>query len=188
MNTVQPIRDMEKVEQVKDFLLRTNERNYILFLLGISTGLRIQDILKLKVKDLRGSHIVMRENKTRKEKRLFILPSLKKELNRFLADKEDEHYVIKSRVGFNRPITRSMAYKILQQLAKEFKLKELGTHSMRKTFGYHFYQQTKDVALLQQIFNHSDQTTTLRYIGVSQDYMDNALKKYDSLMRRKMVR
>lgn len=184
MNTVQPIRDMEKIEQIKEYLFRTNERNYILFLLGISTGLRVQDILKLKVKDLKGSHILMRENKTGKEKRLFILPSLKKELNRYLTGRDESHYVIKSRVGLNRPITRSMAHKILQQVAKEFNIKELGTHSMRKSFGYHFYQQTKDVALLQQIFNHKDQTTTLRYIGVSQDYMDNALRRYDYMMQK----
>lgn len=186
MNTVQPIRDWEKIQLILEYLEQTNERNYILFLLGISTGLRIQDILKLRVEDLKGkSHIVMRENKTKKEKRLFILPSLKKELAKYLAEKKDHEFVIKSRVGLNRPITRGMAYKILQQIAKEFKLRELGCHSMRKSFGYHFYQRTKDIALLQKIFNHNDQNTTLLYIGVSQDHMDNALRKYDSMMKRR---
>ncbi|MFP3813497.1 tyrosine-type recombinase/integrase, partial [Bacillus sp. SIMBA_005] len=55
---------------------------------------------------------------------------------------------------------------------------DIGTHTLRKTFGYHFYKQTKDVAMLQEIFNHSDQRTTLRYIGINQDAMNNAMKKF----------
>lgn len=47
----------------------------------------------------------------------------------------DSEYVIKSREGTNRPIGRSMAYKILRRTAAEFGLKEIGTHTLRKTFG-----------------------------------------------------
>ena len=50
----------------------------------------------------------------------------------------------------------------------------LGCHSMRKTFGYHYYKQTKDIALLQKIFNHSSPAITLAYIGIDQDRMDRA--------------
>ncbi|CAF1747999.1 Tyrosine recombinase XerD [Bacillus subtilis] len=57
-------------------------------------------------------------------------------------------------------------------------LDDIGTHTLRKTFGYHFYKQTKDVAMLQEIFNHSDQRTTLRYIRINQDAMNNAMKKF----------
>lgn len=48
----------------------------------------------------------------------------------------------------------------------------IGTHSMRKTFGYHHYQQFRDIALLQKIFNHSSQLITLRYIGIDQEQID----------------
>lgn len=49
MNFVQPIRDPEKIQQIKEYLKEKNERNYILFVMGINTGLRISDILKLKL-------------------------------------------------------------------------------------------------------------------------------------------
>ena len=49
---------------------------------------------------------------------------------------------------------------------------------MRKTFGYHFYQKTHDVALLQQMFNHSAPSITLRYIGINQDIMDQAMDDF----------
>jgi integrase len=178
MNFVQPIRDPEKIEAIKQFLKEQNKRNYILFLIGINTGLRISDILKLKVGDVKGTHISIREKKTGKQKRIRITPSLKRELNWYIEGKRDDEYLIKSRNGHNKPIGRSMAYKILRKTAERFHLDEIGTHTLRKTFGYHFYQQTKDVAMLQEIFNHSSPAITLKYIGVNQDSMDRAMTKF----------
>lgn len=60
-----------------------------------------------------------------------------------------------------------MAYKMLRTAAEYVNLDDIGTHTLRKTFGYHFYKQAKDVDMLQEIFNHSDQRTTLRYIGIN---------------------
>lgn len=64
------------------------------------------------------------------------------------------------------------------QLAKEVGLTEIGTHTLRKTFGYHFYQQYKDVAVLQQIFNHSSPAVTMRYIGITQDIIDEKVDNF----------
>lgn len=178
MNFVQPIRDMETIVKILEYLKSTNDRNYILFALGIYSGLRISDILKLKVKDLKGSHISIREKKTKKQKRILIPPFLKRELKQYLNGKPDDEYVIKSRQGGNEPIKRVMAYNILKQIARDFGLSEIGTHTLRKTFGYHFYNQTKNVAMLQDIFNHSDPKVTLRYIGVNQDSIDKVMSKF----------
>ncbi|PEO25831.1 site-specific integrase [Bacillus wiedmannii] len=173
MNFVQPIRDPEQIQHIKEHLREKSERNYILFVMGINTGLRISDILKLKVGDLKGSHISMREMKTGKQKRIQITAALRRELKWYIEDMEDDEYLIKSRQGKNRPIGRSMAYKILSTTAAEF-----GTHTLRKTFGYHMYMQTKNIALLMEIFNHSNQRVTLRYIGVNQDAMDKAMTRF----------
>jgi integrase len=178
MNFVQPIRDLEVIEQIKETLKAENERNYIMFLLGINTGLRISDILKLKVGELRGSYISMREMKTGKQKRIEMTSDLKRELKKYLSNRYDDEYVIRSRKGKNRPIGRSQAYQILRDVAKQFRLREIGTHTLRKTFGYHMYRQTKNIALLMEIFNHSSEKVTLRYIGVNQDEMDKAMKKF----------
>jgi site-specific recombinase XerD len=55
---------------------------------------------------------------------------------------------------------------------------EIGTHTLRKTFGYHFYKKTKHVAMLQDIFNHSAPIVTKRYIGISQDEIDQAIDEF----------
>ncbi len=69
MNAVEPIRDIEKVEKIKKYLRDRNERDYLMFYLGISTGLRIGDILSLKAGDVRGTHIKLTEQKTGKTRR-----------------------------------------------------------------------------------------------------------------------
>lgn len=72
-----------------------------------------------------------------------------------------------------------MAYKILSGAAAEFGLDEIGTHTLRKTYGYHMYMQTKNIALVMEIFNHSSEKVTLRYIGgVNQDAMEKAMTRF----------
>ncbi|MDQ0228430.1 tyrosine-type recombinase/integrase [Metabacillus niabensis] len=177
MNYVQPIRDPEKIEKMKEFLRQENERNFVMFVLGISTGLRISDILKLKKEDLLQSHINIKETKTTKAKRIKIPGYIKKDIMPYVKKLNDGDYVIKSRQGENRAIDRSTAYRILRNAAEHIRLSEIGTHTLRKTFGYHFYKKTKNIALLQELFNHSDQHITLRYIGINQDALDEAMDK-----------
>lgn len=182
MNFVQPIRDSDLIEQICFYLKYKNERDYILFLLGIYTALRISDILKLKVKDLKNkNYITINEQKTKRKKNnkrtIEIHSYLKRELKKYLEDKEEHEYVIKSRKGINRPISRERAYMILKDIADKFHLESLGCHSMRKTMGYHLYKKTKDLVLVQQALNHEDTSYTLRYIGIEQDTVNNAITK-----------
>ncbi|MDM5208191.1 site-specific integrase [Cytobacillus kochii] len=175
MNTVKPIRDLEKVAAMKEVLMNQHERNYFLFVLGINTGLRISDLLKLKVGDVRNkNHIVITEQKTGKLKRFKINNDLKRHITDFTVKKEEAEYLFKSRRG-NARIHPVQAWKILNTAAKEVGLDEIGRHTLRKTFGYHFYQKYKDVAVLQQIFNHSSPSVTMRYIGINQDIIDEAV-------------
>ncbi|HEX9061384.1 MAG TPA: site-specific integrase [Clostridia bacterium] len=178
MKTVEPIRDINLINNLADYLKEKNTRDYIMFVFGIYSGLRITDILNLKVKDVKNKdHINIQEQKTGKEKQFLIHPDIKKALKDFIKSKNDDDFIFRSRQGINKPITRSRAYDILYEAAKKFKISNLGTHSMRKTFGYFLYQQTKDIVIVKEIFNHSDIATTMRYIGMSQDIKDKAVKK-----------
>jgi integrase len=179
LNFVQPIRDPEVIKDMEIFFNKRNPRNFILFILGIYTGLRVSDLLSLRVSDLKDkSYLVLKEKKTKKSKRIKIHPHLKRVLPKYLEGKDPREFIIKSRNGKNKPITRERAYSILKEAANEFGLDAIGTHTLRKTFGYHLYQQTKDVALLQELFNHAAPSITLRYIGVNQDTMDTAIMKF----------
>ncbi|MCI8993155.1 MAG: site-specific integrase [Eubacterium sp.] len=177
MNTVEPIRDMDLVLDVADYLRAKNERDYCLFMFGIYTGLRISDILKLRIRDVREKdYVYIRENKTGKEKRFPINSELKPIVEDFTRGKRDYEYLFKSPNYPNKAISRQQAYNILTDAGKAFGISAIGTHTLRKTFGYHMYQQTHDAITLMEIFNHADISITLRYIGINQDNKDKAIK------------
>lgn len=181
MNVVQPIRDKQKLNDIVEYLKKTNERDYMLFFFGINTGLRIQDILKMKVKDVQGHYLSLREGKTGKQKMLRITPILYKELQSFIAGRDDDEYLFLSRNGVNRPIHRTTAYRMMRNVGEMFGIKEVGCHTLRKTFGYMYYKKTKNIAMLQKLFKHDQPTTTLIYIGVSQDEQDKEMMKFNIL-------
>ena len=98
MNSVQPIRDMELVNDIADYLKGRSERDYMMFLFGIYSGLRISDILKLRVRDVKGKdRITLREKKTGKERSFPINAALKSKIKKYVADKEDYVYLFRSR-------------------------------------------------------------------------------------------
>ena len=177
MEIVRPITDTNKIKQIEQILKSTNLRNYIMFELGIYSGLRISDILKLKVKDVRDkTHFILRETKTGKHQTIKIHAKLKYELDQYTIRMNDEEYLIQSQKGYNKPINRTQAWDILNKVAKQVGIKDqIGTHSLRKTYGYHHYKQFKDVATLQNIFNHSSPSITLRYIGITQEHIDEMM-------------
>ena len=180
MNTVQPIRDSELVNAIAEDLKENNERDYVMFMTGIYLGLRISDILKLKVKDLKKTHINIRAQKTGKETRILINATLRKAIDDYIKNSnlKDNNYLFVSKTKRYKPITREQAYKILNKIGKKYKLESIGTHTLRKTFGYHFYKQKGDVAMLQTLFGHDNQNDTLRYIGMIQDTIDTNLKNF----------
>ena len=179
MNTVQPIRDKNKIEEMKNELLKTGYRNYMMFVMGINTGLRIGDLLKLKVEDVKDkTHILLKEQKTKKSKRFMINTQLRIEIDKYIKNMKTSEYLFQSQKGENKPIGRVQAYRILNKAARRIDLEEVGSHTLRKSMGYWHYQQYKDVALLQELFNHSAPSVTLRYIGINQDIMDKTIEDF----------
>ena len=66
----------------------------------------------------------------------------------------------------------------MQKAAVALGRDDIGTHTMRKTFGYHHYKRNKDVATLQMLFNHSASSITLKYIGITDDEIDKSLENF----------
>ena len=190
MNTVEPIRQIKIIKNMRAVLKGQSIRNELLFILGINVGLRISDILKLKIEDLVKSNIktvkdyvIITEKKTGKTKKFYIGDIVKKVIENYIKDLSNldmSNYVFQSRKGENMPITRQRAYRILNNAAEMIGLVEkneqgviisgeIGTHTLRKTFGYHAYQNGSSLELLMDIFNHSSKSQTLRYIGITEE-------------------
>lgn len=181
MNYVEPIRDINKIEEIKSILKQNGTRDLLLFCLGINTALRISDLLKLKVCDVRGkTHLEVREQKTGKLKRYHLHGNLLALIEEYTKHKSDSDYLFPSRNGTNKPLTRVMTHNIINKACKQAGIQDrCSNHSLRKTFSYHHYKTYKDVALLQALLNHSSPSITLRYIGISQDNIDESLANFE---------
>jgi len=179
MNYVQPIRKTEQLEAMKNELLKSSYRDYLLFLCGVYLGRRISDLLALKVGDLRDKTVLkIVEQKTSKIIPLPINETLQNAVKSYSTNMSDNEYLFKSREGENKPITRIQAYRILSEAGKKCGISEIGTHTLRKTFGYHYYQKTHDIVMLQKIFGHSSPSITMRYIGIDDDLVIEAMSKF----------
>ena len=181
MNTVEPIRDFDLILDMQDYLKgKKNQRDYVLFMFGLYSGLRISDILPLKVRDVRNADcIYLIEKKTKKKRRVVINDDLKAVIKEYIKNKKDYELLFTSSRGKrNEPLTRQRVWQILNDTANFFDYKHpMGCHTLRKTFGYWLYQETKDAASIMDILNHSDISVTKRYIGVTQDSNENMVRK-----------
>ena len=172
MNIVEPIRKKSDLKKIERILRKQSLRDLLLFTVGTNCGLRISDILNLNVGDVRGkNYINIIEKKTGKFKRFPINSKLKPLFDKFTAKRNSDEPLFLS--VFNNRMERTQSYRIIRDACREVGIDyKIGTHTLRKTFGYHHYKKFKDVALLQKIFNHSSPAITLRYIGIDQEEID----------------
>ena len=184
MQFVQPIRDRKKIAAMKK-ILASNPRNLLLFVLGINSALRVSDLLKLRVWDVLDEggktkdFLEVREQKTGKTKQFELSKNARKALRLHFdaVNPKPSHYLFRSREGRNQPLSRQQAHKILSDAAETVGITErVGTHSLRKTFGYHAYKAGVSISLLQWLLNHSSQSTTLRYLGLTQDDANQVIR------------
>lgn len=176
---VEPIKDKETVREIITYLKNNNERNAIMFGLGVFCGLRISDILKLKVKDVRRKwNLKFAQQKTGNRIEVVLNRELKKLIDSYTENMKETDYLIKSRTGRNKAISRTQAYRIMKGIEKEFTLHKIGCHSTRKTFAYWLYvDNKKDIGLVQKALGHQSSATSLTYIGVDKERVNEAIKK-----------
>lgn len=183
MEFVEPIKDLKKIEAMKK-VLSDNKRNQLLFIFGINSALRISDLLRLNFEDVYEfdkkikvrDRVKLREKKTDKFKTFPIVENVKKALQDYIKDETDiypEKPLFYSRKG-SKHMTRQHAYRILTEAAEWVEIKEnIGTHTLRKTWAYHAYKIGQDLTRIQAALNHSSQAETLRYIGITQEEIDD---------------
>ena len=166
MNWVAPIKDDETLQKFRDALRSVDDKYYILFEIGIGTGLQLQDILQFRVKDVRDKDKLIAVIGTRQIEQSF---PLKEELQAVISDfidgRDDDEYLITGYASTHKPLSREQAYRIFKQTGNRIGLKSIGTQTMRKTFAWRYYKETGDIRYIQNLLNHASPNITFRYIG-----------------------
>ena len=190
MNNVRPIKNAAALERIMEGLQdgKTwhDRRMFLLFATGIYTGLRISDIVGLKVENVQGNEIVLIEKKTGKRQRAPINKYLRAIYDVRLEGMEAGDYLFPSRKHFNdgqqRHITTRAASYDMQKIAEKFDIKEpFGCHSMRKTYGYMMYKRHGvPLEALREYFNHATEDVTRRYICIDEDERMEIANRFDA--------
>ena len=181
-----------KLEEESD---KNKDRNLMLFLLGVATGYRTQDLVNLTIGDIKeainNNKFIIQEQKqynawkthmskypqSNKKKppprETPIGNNLKKVLKEYVKNKANSEYAFKSNKG-NSYITQKAYSKILTKVGSELGLKNISGHSMRKTYAHRLYEATKDVEYVRIALGHTNIETTKRYLGLNHEVKEEA--------------
>lgn len=182
MKVVHPIRNQKQLDAVKGYLRGNSKRDFLMFMVGISSALRISDILKLKIEDVWDGKkpkkfIEINEKKTGKYKRFPVTSNLAKAIVDYVKEypeKNSDDFLFASRKGHNQPISRQYAANVLNNACDMVGIKDrFGTHGMRKTWGYWAFKKGISLDYICIALNHSSVAETKRYLGILQEDLDN---------------
>jgi len=190
MRTVQPIRDIKKIKAIKGNLRKRNPRDFLLFTLGINTGLRISDILRLKVEDVKDQtgeikeYLDLNEKKTKKQRLIYLNDEVRNALEYYFEKTgiyDLERYLfISDKTKINKPISRIRAWQLIQIWCREVGIKgRIGTHTIRKTAGYQMRIAGVAIELIQEVLGHQSISMTKRYLGITDDEITKVLKNFN---------
>ncbi len=192
MNFVEPIRDRKRIAQIKNQLRGEGRyRDLLLFVVGINTALRISDLLQLRVSHFMDEHnhirrrSVIKEEKRGKRQEIVINDSIREALDEYLSaypgitsDPDNFVFFNSKANSFCEPIKRGQAWKFITSICQNVGLRgNFGTHSLRKTWGYHARMSGVDLALIMYKLNHASLAYTKRYLGITDDELEEVVKR-----------
>lgn len=174
-HSVNPIKNINDLNRLRDYLENNNKRDYLIFSIILSTGLRTEDVVNLRVRDVVDTtgevkdEVYIPEKKTNKERRIFLNNKLKIEIQKYIINKKSYEYLFSSIKDSNKPISVNNAIRSMNYATNKIGIQRIGKNTLRKTFAYHAYQEVKDIAIIQRILGIQDSQIALRYIGTGDD-------------------
>jgi integrase len=192
MNFVEPIRSTKKIAQIKNVLRGQGRfRDLLLFVVGINTALRVSDLLRLRIghfideeENIR-QRFWIREKKRGKRNEVYINASMGETFSEYreaypsvVGDPDNFTFFNTRTSEYSKPIKRGQAWKFISNICQDVGLQSnYGTHSLRKTWGYHARMNGVDLALIMYKLNHSSLAYTKRYLGITDDELQAVTRR-----------
>lgn len=171
---VQPLKDIEDIRAIKEELrnTRNHQRNLLIFEIGLSTALRISDILQLRKKDVVGGVVRVKTQKTKVYRTIELNGRVSRMLLGYVEALKDDDVLF--------PITYKSVWKLFRQAAERAEIPDFATHSMRKTAAWHFYVRSGyDLRKTMYLLNHKETRETIAYLNLSDDEVNSVLVGMD---------
>ncbi|MEO1748185.1 MAG: tyrosine-type recombinase/integrase [Pseudomonadota bacterium] len=170
---VQPIRELDDIAKIKAYLAN-QPRNLCLFTFGINTAYRAGEILSFRVGQVAhlkaGDRLELKQSKNRKYRAITVNRAVVDAIAKWLPNHPnpatDAPLFPSEKTG--KALTVSAVHKLIKGWCRDTDLRgNYGSHTMRKTWGYHQrVQMNQPIPLLMAAFGHSTQSQTLDYLCV----------------------
>ncbi len=167
---VQPIRFKKDIETIKNNLAG-NPRDFCLFTLGINTAFRANELLSIRVEQVRdlkvGDVLDLRQSKTKAYRQVTLNRKAVEAIQGALRSRkyEPEDFLFFSRWG-DRLGVPEVSRKV-KAWCRDIRLDgNYGSHSLRKTWGFWQYKRGTPIPLLMEAFGHQTQRQTMAYLGI----------------------
>jgi len=171
--TVEPIRDLNSIKEIKEYLLLRSYRDYALFSVGVNTAFRASDLLKLKVGDVRGlqagDSFMIKQKKRGKNIRITVNSVVCEVVKPLIAGKDDNELLFSSRLGCQ--LTVETLNRMVKSWCRYIGLKgNFGSHTLRKTWvviQHEIFGMT--IERISEAIGHSNVETTFRYACIQKE-------------------
>lgn len=164
--------------EVKKIISSTaNVKHCTMLMAGYAGGLRVSEIVNLKIKDIDSERMVIyiRDAKGKKDRQVSLSPILLNQLRTYYKQYHPKNYLFE---GMNGSM---YSVRSLQQVFKSAKVisqnfKSGGIHSLRHSYATHLLEQGTDIRIIQELLGHNSLRTTEIYTHVS----NKLIRKIDS--------
>lgn len=178
--------DINELINAVDLSHPQGERNRTILETLYSCGLRVSELITLKISDLFFEEgfiqVIGKGNKQRfvpihNNAQKYISIYIQEVRTQIQPKKGYEDTLFLNRRGSG--LTRQMIFIILKNLAKKIGLnKKISPHTLRHSFATHLLKNGVDLSVIQQLLGHESITTTEVYVHLDKSYLKNVLEKY----------
>ncbi len=154
-------------DEIRDLLsVVVNKKHRLMLALAYGAGLRVSELVSLRVGDLDGDFIWVRNGKGAKDRVTLFPEKLRSEVASLVFGRGVRDYVFESERGGK--LTSRTAQKVFAVgIRRAGILKAAGFHSLRHSFATHLLENGVDIRYVQELLGHSSIRTTQRYTHVS---------------------
>ena len=145
-----------------------NKKHNLMIALAYSGGLRVSEIINLKIKDICLAELIIHIKNTKGGKeRITLLPEkLVKNIEKLILGKNPNDYVFASKRGGK--LNERTAQKVFETALRRAGIKKEATfHSLRHSFATHLLENGVDVRYVQELVGHANIRTTQIYTKVT---------------------
>jgi integrase/recombinase XerD len=180
------IEEIDLLTSNLDLSKEQGERNLAIIELLYGCGLRVSELVDLKISDLFfNENFIKVTGKGNKQRLIPIGNITKQNVNNYLQNSRNKIKVVSAfndHVFLNRRgknLTRAMIFTIVKNLAKKANFsKSISPHTFRHSFATHLLENGADLRTIQQLLGHESITTTEIYMHLDNKYLSEALNKF----------